>query len=53
MENQNFEKMKKMTGHIIILYMCTINENRDAWFLRNGAQQNFLSFWAIFALLPH
>ena len=25
-ENKNFEKMKKMPGHIIILHMCTINE---------------------------
>ena len=48
MENQNFEKMKKMTGHIIILYMCTINENRDAWFLRNGAQQT-----EFFVILGH
>ena len=30
--NQNFEKIKKMTGHIIILYMCTINENHDLCF---------------------
>ena len=27
MENQNFEKMKKIPGDIIILHMCTINEN--------------------------
>ena len=26
-ENQNFEKMKNMPGDIIILHMCTINEN--------------------------
>ena len=26
-ENQNFKKMKKITGDIIILHMCTINEN--------------------------
>ena len=26
-ENQNFEKMKKITVDIIILYICTINEN--------------------------
>ena len=48
MENQNFEKMKKMTGHIIILYMCTINENGDAWFLRNGAQRT-----EFFVILGH
>ena len=27
LENQNFEKMKKMPGDMIILQMCTINEN--------------------------
>ena len=26
-ENQNFEKMKKTPGDIIILHMCTINDN--------------------------
>ena len=26
-ENQNFEKMKKLLGDIIILLMCTINDN--------------------------
>ena len=26
-ENQNFEKMKKTLGDIIVLHMCTINEN--------------------------
>ena len=26
-ENQNFEKMKKMSGNIILLHVCTINEN--------------------------
>ena len=26
-ENQNFEKMKKTPGYIIILIMCTINDN--------------------------
>ena len=26
-ENQNFEKMKKIPGDIIILHMCTINQN--------------------------
>ena len=36
LENQNFEKMKKMPGDIIILEMCTINETymeRDEFFL--------------------
>ena len=26
-ENQNFEKMKKMPGDIILLHMCTTNED--------------------------
>ena len=26
-KNQNFEKMKKIPGDIIILHMCTINDN--------------------------
>ena len=26
-KNQNFEKMKKMPGDIIILHMCTVNDN--------------------------
>ena len=26
-KNQNFEKMKKRPGDIIILHMCTINDN--------------------------
>ena len=34
-ENQNFEKMKKIPGDIIILHICTINQNH----MRYGAQQ--------------
>ena len=26
-KNQNFEKLKKIPGDIIILHMCTINDN--------------------------
>ena len=26
-KNQNFEKIKKMPGDVIILHMCTINDN--------------------------
>ena len=41
-KNQNFEKI---AGDIKILHKCTKNHNyRD--------RQNYLSFWAIFALLP-
>ena len=34
LKNQNFEKMKKTPGDIIILHMCTINDNHimyDSW----------------------
>ena len=50
LENHNFDKMKKTTRDIIILYMCTINENRMMyifWDMKHN-RQNFLSFWAIF-----
>ena len=38
-KNQNFEKMKKTPGDIIILYMCTINANHYVRFLRYGVQR--------------
>ena len=49
-ENQNFEKLKNAPGDIIILQMCTINENHMMY----GSSdmdcdgQHFLSFWTIF-----
>ena len=49
-ENQNFEKMKKILGNIIILHMCTINENHmmyDSWDMERH-KQNLFSFWTIF-----
>ena len=51
-ENEHFEKMKKTPGHIIILPMSTINDNHmtyGSWDLECD-RQNFLSFWAFFAL---
>ena len=27
LENQNFKKMKNASGDVILLHMCTINEN--------------------------
>ena len=42
LENQNFEKIKRTHGDIIILKMSTINKNQksnDVWFLRCGALQ--------------
>ena len=39
LENENFEKMKKSPGDIIILNMSATNENHIVWFLRYGAWQ--------------
>ena len=44
-ENQNFEKMKKMPGDII-LHMCTMHENHmmyGSWDMEHN-RQNFVSF---------
>ena len=49
-KNQNFEKMKKAPGDIIILHKCTINENHMmycSWDMKHDGQ-NFLSFWSGF-----
>ena len=49
-KNQNFEKMKKMPGDIIILHLCSINDNHmmlGSWDMELN-RQNCLSFWAIF-----
>ena len=51
-KNQNFEKMKKIAGDIIILHICTKNHNHNhmrynSWD-REWDRQNYLSFWAIF-----
>ena len=49
-ENQNFEKMKKMPGDIILSYIHVYHKWRsyDIWFLKCKVPQTFLSFWAIF-----
>ena len=50
LKNQNFETMKKMPGDIILLHICTINEDHmiyGSWNIRCN-RQNFLLFWAIF-----
>ena len=47
-------KLKKTSGNIIILHICTINDNDmmySSWDMERN-RQNFLSFWTIFALLP-
>ena len=50
MENQNFEKMKKMPGVIITLHKCTINDNHmmyGSWDMKPN-RNKFLSFWPNF-----
>ena len=50
LENPIFEIMKKTTGDIIILQMCTTNDNHmiyGSWDMECD-RQNFLSFWTIF-----
>ena len=52
LKNENFEKMKKMHGDIIILHKCTMNNNH----MMHGScdmkrdRQIFLSFLDIFCL---
>ena len=53
-KNQNFEKTKKALGDIIILHMCTINDNRmmySSWNMEHDGQ-NFLSLLTIFCSFP-
>ena len=50
LKNQNFEKMKKSPGDIIILHMCPKYGNHmmyGSWDIELDGQ-NFLSFWTIF-----
>ena len=53
-KNQNFEKMKKISGEIIILHKCTINDNHmmhSSWDMkRNG--RNFLHFGPFLPFYP-
>ena len=49
-KNQNFEKMKKTSGDIIILHRCIINNNRmmyGSWAI-SCDRQKFSSFWLMF-----
>ena len=49
-ENQNFEKMKKIQGDIIISHTCAINESHmiyGSWDMEHNRQIFFL-FWTIF-----
>ena len=45
LENQNFEKLKKIAGDIIILHMCTINDNHlmyGSWDMDQDGQNFFV-----------
>ena len=49
-KNQNFEKMKKPTGDIIILHRCNIDYNHiiyGSWDNTKHRGKNFVSFWTI------
>ena len=49
-KNQNFEKMKKTPGGIIILHLSTTNDNRimyGSWDIEFN-KQNLFSFWITF-----
>ena len=49
-KNQNFEKMKKSLGDIIILHLSTTNDNHivyGSWDMEFN-RQNLLSFWTFF-----
>ena len=51
-KNQNFEKLKKTPGDIIILHMCTIIDNHimyGSWDTERD-RQKFLLFWTIFCI---
>ena len=55
LKNQNFEKMKKTPGDIIILHMCTINDNHmmyGSWDMEHVTDRIFCHFGLFFALLP-
>ena len=50
-KNQNFEKMKKTPGDIIILHMCTKNYDQMMYSSRDIVRERcncYFSFWAIF-----
>ena len=49
-KNPNFEKMKKNPWDIVILHVCTINDNHmvyGSWDMECN-RENFLSFWTVF-----
>ena len=55
-ENQNFEKMKKTPGDIIILHKCTKNHDymlHCSWDMMCDQCNCYFSFWATFCLFTH
>ena len=44
-ENQNFDKMRKTNGDIIILQMCSINDSHMMYGSRDIQRDNFLPFY--------
>ena len=49
LENQNFEKMKKESGDVITLHICTIKDNHmmyGSWYMECN-RHDFLSLWTI------
>ena len=46
-KNQNFEKMKKTPGHIIILHKCAINDNHMMY-----CSQGFIHAFLFTAVFP-
>ena len=53
LKNQNFKRMKKESGDIIILHMCTIKDNHlmyGSWYMER-TDRILLLFWPFFALV--
>ena len=55
LQKYNFEKLRNTAGDIILLHLCTKNYNRiiSGSLVRSDTERIFLSFSAIFLLLPH
>ena len=52
LKNQNFEKLKKMPRDIIILHMCTLNDNNMMYGSWSVTDIILCHFGQFFALLP-
>ena len=49
-KDQNFEKIKKLPGNIIILHLCATNDDHMMYYSWDMEcyRQNFFSFWTLF-----